>query len=237
VNSVLVTGASRGIGLEFARRYLDAGWRVFAASRSAGDSCGLLDLGSQFGNRLIIDQLDVTDEGSRRRLYKTISSRIGKLDMLINNAGVISGDEARIRPFGELNQDDLCKTILVNSIAPLMMVERLFPLLAKSPNAVVVNITSDNGSISVKRSRGKYGYCASKAALKMNSKILSFELKDSGIVVVALHPGWVRTGMTRGEPAPLEPAESVGGMMRVIESLRMEDSGKFLDWQGNELPW
>ena len=139
--------------------------------------------------------------------------------------------------FGELQQDDLCRVLLVNSVAPLMMAEGVFPLLEKGSKPMVVNISSDNGSISMRNSGGKYGYCTSKAALNMITKILSFDLREHGILVLSLHPGWVQTPMTRNEEAPLTPAESIEGMLQVIESLEMEDSGRFLDWQGNEIPW
>ena len=88
----------------------------------------------------------------------------------------------------------------------------------------------------MRNSGGKYGYCASKAALNMITKILSFDLREHGIVVISLHPGWVQTPMTRNEDAPLTPAESIEGMLQVIESLEMKDTGRFLDWKGNEIP-
>jgi NAD(P)-dependent dehydrogenase (short-subunit alcohol dehydrogenase family) len=118
-----------------------------------------------------------------------------------------------------------------------MLAELLFPLLEKGHHPIVVNLSSLNGSITRWDRPGKYSYCASKAALNMITKTLSVELRDAGIRVVAFHPGWVRTWMTRNEPAPMEPAESVDGMMRVIEGLSLEDSGGFLDWQGQEVPW
>jgi NAD(P)-dependent dehydrogenase (short-subunit alcohol dehydrogenase family) len=100
-----------------------------------------------------------------------------------------------------------------------------------------VNISSDNGSIERNHQTGKYGYCASKAALNMITTILSRELRDHGIKVIALHPGWVKTPMTRHEAAPLEPEESVLGMIRVIEALDSNSTGSFLDWRGERVPW
>jgi NAD(P)-dependent dehydrogenase (short-subunit alcohol dehydrogenase family) len=237
MKTILVTGGSRGIGLEFTRQYLEKGCQVTAASRKAEDSGDLQQLGAQYGDRLAIYPLDVADGGSRRDLYRALSARTEKLDLLINSAGVISGNEEFCHPFGELKQEDLGKTLLVNSIAPLMMVEGALPFLIKGAPSIVVNLSSDNGSISRKDRRGKYGYSASKAALNMMTKILSIELRDQGIIVVSLHPGWVQTTMTRQENAPLAPAESIGGMIQVIESLGIEDSGRFLDWKGRELPW
>jgi NAD(P)-dependent dehydrogenase (short-subunit alcohol dehydrogenase family) len=237
MKDILVTGGSQGIGLEFTRQYLHRGWRVFAASRKPEESETLQQLQVQYDNQLVIHQLDVADEGSRGDFFQALAAENEKLDVLINNAGVISGNEQFISPFGELQQADLCRTLLVNSVAPLMMAEGALPWLKKGAKPVVVNITSDNGSISMRSSGGKYGYCTSKAALNMITKILSFDLREHGIKVIALHPGWVQTPMTRNEAAPLKPAESISGMLQVIESLEMEDSGRFLDWQGREIPW
>lgn len=161
------------------------------------------------------------------------------MDILINNAGIASGNEERRYRFGDLKQDDLCRCLLVNSVAQLMMTEKFFPLLEKGAKPIVVNMSSDSGSITRKRAGGNtgYGYSSSKAALNMMTKMLSHELRDYGIIVVSLHPGWVRTTMLYCENAPLEPSESIGGLIQVIESLEMKDTGRFIDWRGNELAW
>jgi NAD(P)-dependent dehydrogenase (short-subunit alcohol dehydrogenase family) len=239
MKNILVTGGSRGIGLEFVRQYLVTGNRVFAASRRPDESAELQQLKAESDGRLSIYPLDVSDEDSRDQLFGRLSTEIKKLDILVNNAGIASGNEKRRFRFGDLNQDDLCRCLLVNSVAQLMVTEKYSPLLAKGTDPIVVNISSNSGSIAQKRAGGDtgYGYSASKAALNMMTKMLSHELRDAGIIVVALHPGWVRTTMLYCENAPLEPAESIGGMIRVIESLKTDDSGKFLDWQGNEVPW
>ena len=239
MENILVTGGSRGIGLEFTRQYLQRGFQVFAASRSPERSGELQKLQEEFDDRLSIHQLDVSAEDSRHRLFRQLSEEIGQLDILVNNAGIASGNEERRYRFGDLDQDDLCRCLLVNSVAQLMMTERFFPLLKKGTKPIVVNISSDSGSIARKRGGGNtgYGYSSSKAALNMMTKMLSHELGDHGIVVVSLHPGWVRTTMLYCESAPLDPSDSVGGMIQVIESLEMKDSGRFIDWKGNELPW
>ena len=192
---------------------------------------------AKYGGRLLIHELDVTDPVSREALLRRVSEEHEALDALINAAGIIAGDEEHTSEFGKLDQNELARTFLVNGIAPLMMTELLFPLLEKGTEPLVVNISSLNGSIRLWDRPGKYSYCASKAALNMITKTLAIELRDAGIKVVAFHPGWVKTWMTRNEPAPMEPAESISGMLRVIDGLRPEDSGKFLDWQGNEVPW
>jgi NAD(P)-dependent dehydrogenase (short-subunit alcohol dehydrogenase family) len=237
MKDIVVTGGSQGIGLEFTRQYLQQGHRVFAASRKAESSSGLQQLKTQYGDLLAIHQLDVSDAESRHDFYQALFARTAKLDILINSAGIIAGNEEYGYRFGDLRQEDIVRTFLVNSVAPLMMTEKVFPLLLKGTNSVVVNITSDNGSIMRKNRGGKYGYSASKAALNMITKILSNELMENEIIVVALHPGWVKTPMTKNENAPLEPSESIGGMIQVIASLVMKDTGRFLDWKGNEIPW
>jgi len=239
MNDILVTGGSRGIGLEFTRQYLRKGHRVFAASRSPEKSNELQRLKAEFDDRLSVCQLDVSAEDSRHQLFRQLSREVGKLDILINNAGIASGNEERRYRFGDLKQDDLCRCLLVNSVAQLMMTEKFFPLLEKGAKPIVVNMSSDSGSITRKRAGGNtgYGYSSSKAALNMMTKMLSHELRDYGIIVVSLHPGWVRTTMLYCENAPLEPSESIGGLIQVIESLEMKDTGRFIDWRGNELAW
>ncbi len=239
IKNILVTGGSRGIGLEFTRQYLKMGHRVFTASRFPDKSNGLQDLKLAFKDRLFIYQLDVSVENSRDRLFQQVSSNVGHLDILINNAGIASGNEKRRYPYGKLDQDDLCRCLLVNSVAQLMMTERFTPLLKNCGKSVVVNISSNSGSITLKKGGGDtgYGYSASKAALNMMTKMISHELRDDGIIVVSFHPGWVRTTMLYCENAPIDPVDSISGMIQVIDSLSLEDSGKFLDWKGNELPW
>ena len=233
----LVTGGSRGIGLEFTRQYLARGFQIYTTSRIPWDSAELRQLQAQYSKRLVIIQLDVGDEGSRRDCSQTLATHTGKLDLLINSAGILSGNEEFCHPLGELKQDDICRTFLINSVAPLMMVEAVLPLLRQGAQPIVANISSDNGSISRKSHGGKYGYSASKAALNMISRILAADLSAHGIIVVSLHPGWVRTTMTRNENPPLEPSESITGMIQVLDSLEIDDTGRFLDWTGREIPW
>jgi NAD(P)-dependent dehydrogenase (short-subunit alcohol dehydrogenase family) len=239
MKTVLITGGSRGIGLEFAKQYLKKGFQVLVASRYPARSAELSQLKAEYEDLLSIHSLDVSEEESRQQLYQQITKNFAQLDILINNAGIASGNEKRRYRFGELDQEDLCRSFLVNAVAPLMIAEKFFPLLEKGTKPVIANISSNSGCITKKQGNGStgYGYSASKAALNMITKMLSHELRDSGVIVVSLHPGWVRTTMLYCENAPLEPFESIRGMIQVIESLEMKSTGSFLDWQGNELPW
>ena len=237
MRTALITGGSSGIGLEFVMQLLDDGWQVVTGSRNAESCAPLQRLEETHDERILVGRLDVGSEESRNSFLDMVRDEVEHLDLLINAAGIIAGDEESISVFGKLDQSELSRTFLINSIAPLMMVEACFPLFRKAERPVVVNLSSLNGSIARWDRPGKYSYCASKAALNMITKSLSFELKEAGITVVAFHPGWVKTWMTRNEPAPMEPAESVGGMMRVFEALGPEDSGRFFDWEGSEVPW
>ncbi|MFW9917082.1 MAG: SDR family oxidoreductase [Candidatus Thorarchaeota archaeon] len=239
MRTVLITGGSRGIGLEFAKQYLKKNYQVFAASRYPEKSAELQQLKAESDGLLTIYRLDVSNGESRHHFYQEISKQTGKLDILINNAGIASGNEKRRYQFGELSQEDLCRSLLVNAVAPLMIAEKFSPLLKNGTKPIIANISSNSGCITKKQGNGStgYGYSSSKAALNMFTKMLSLELRDSGIIVVSLHPGWVRTTMLYCENAPLEPLESISGMIQVIDSLELNSTGLFLDWKGNELPW
>ncbi|MCG3217177.1 MAG: SDR family oxidoreductase [Candidatus Heimdallarchaeota archaeon] len=235
---ILITGSSRGIGLEFVKQFLEKGSFVIASSRNPHKYEELKKLKNKFQENLNIIELDVSNEESRDKAFESISNQLDKLDLLINNAGVRFGGEKYSDALGKLHKEDFCKIFLVNSVAPLMMVEKFLPLLEKAEKPIVINISSSSGSITRRtRKGGGFSYSSSKAALNMITKALSVELSDSGIIVVSLHPGWVKTTMELTKNAPLKPSESIEGMIKVIESLKTEDTGKFIDWQGNEFPW
>ena len=149
IKTALITGGSSGIGLEFARQLLEVGYRVIAASRSAERPEDLRRLKAEHGDRLSVHRLDVGVEASRRGFFEAVSEEVDSLDLLINAARVISGDEQNTSMFGDLDQDELSRTILTNSIAPLMMTERAFPSLKRGTRPAVVNISSLDGSSSL----------------------------------------------------------------------------------------
>jgi NAD(P)-dependent dehydrogenase (short-subunit alcohol dehydrogenase family) len=192
---IFITGASRGLGLEFTRQYLAQGNKVYASCRNPEQATFLQDLKERYEDKLHIIGLDVTDEEGRNKAFKSISTLTNHLDILINNAGIISGNERESSSFGEIYKEDFSKVFLVNSISPLLVSEKFFPLLEKSEGAKIVNISSQNGSIALRDVGGKYSYAASKAALNMITKILSYDVIDKGIVAIAVHPGWIKTDM------------------------------------------
>ncbi|MFX0064022.1 MAG: SDR family oxidoreductase [Candidatus Hermodarchaeota archaeon] len=233
---ILVTGSSRGLGLEFVKQYLEKGNLVIASSRNPHKSSALKKLKNKYSENLMIIKLDVSKREEREKAFDIISKQFHALDLLINNAGIISGDEKNPSVLGEIYKEDFSKVLLVNSISPLLMSEKFLPLLEKGKNVKIVNITSMNGSIAKRTVGGKYSYATSKAALNMITKIMSNDLREKGITTLAIHPGWIKTDMG-GEEAPLEKEEPISMIIDLVEKSDLSHSGKFLDWQGNEVPW
>jgi NAD(P)-dependent dehydrogenase (short-subunit alcohol dehydrogenase family) len=230
-SSVLITGANRGLGLEFTRQYLAAGWYVIASCRRPHGAPELRDLARRFDN-LSIHALDLCSFPEIDHLAKALTDT--KLDLLINNAELY-GDE-RANRFGSLDYELWQNVLRVNTLAPVKMAEAFLPHLAHSRKRLIVGITSLMGSIADNSSGGAIAYRSSKAALNAALKSLAVDLKPRGIGVLILHPGWVRTDIG-GPRAPTLPEESVRGMRDLIDRFTPELSGRFLDFRGRELPW
>ncbi len=226
----LVTGANRGIGLEFVRQLLARGDRVIATCRHPGKATALNTLTGEYPGRLHVLPLDVANEKSRAELVRELPLVAGRLDLLINNAGVLHSGER----FGQLSAAHLDDSFRTNASGPLLLTEALAPALADG--ATVANVSSTLGSIANTSRFGTPSYNISKAAQNMATALLAHALRDRGIRVVALHPGWVQTEMG-GEGAQIAATASVGGLLKVIDGLTLDDSGRFLDWQGQPQPW
>ncbi len=229
---VVVTGSSRGLGLEFVRQLLQQKAQVFATCRKPDQAATLQFLFRGSPERLRIFELDVREEENIQAVAQEISKISDGIDLLINNAGVFPSGER----VDNLDPRIMLEAFRVNAVAPLIVVKHFLPLLEKGKHPRVVNITSQLGSLTLKQSGGWYSYCASKAALNMLTRTLAFDLRPKGITTVMLHPGWVKTDMG-GPQAPLTPSESVAGMLKVIDRLNLNDAGKFLTWEGKEHPW
>lgn len=226
----LVTGANRGIGLAFVRRLLARGDRVVASCRHPGKATALNTLAGEYPGRLHVLPLDVADAKSRAELVRELPLVGGRIDLLINNAGVLHSGER----FGALSAAHLEDSFRTNAAGPLLLTEALAPTL--SDGGCVANVSSQLGSIANTTRFGTPGYNISKAAQNMATVLLAHALHDRAIKVVALHPGWVQTDMG-GAGAQITVEESVIGLLRVIDGLSPADSGRFLDWRGETLPW
>jgi NAD(P)-dependent dehydrogenase (short-subunit alcohol dehydrogenase family) len=233
---ILVTGANRGLGIEFVRQYLKSGKNVVATCRRPDEAINLKKLHEKYVNSLKIVKLNVTNQTSIDESYHEVKNSITAIDILINNAGLFSGGKSRYYALGKLYTENIVEVFSTNSIAPVLIMERYLPLLKKGNNPKVINISSKMGSVSLKTSTSTYSYDASKAALNMFTKALSNQIKKEKIAILALHPGWVQTRMGT-DRAPLTPEKSIGGMTKVIDSVTMKDTGKFLDWEGRGVPW
>jgi NAD(P)-dependent dehydrogenase (short-subunit alcohol dehydrogenase family) len=222
--TVVVTGANRGLGLEFARQYAAAGARVVGTARDPEAATDLAATGAR------VLRLDVTDDDSVAAFADALGD--APVHLLINNAGTSA------RAFSDAaNRAELARQVLdVNTFGPMRVTEALLPNLVAARGACVVNVSSRLGSIAENTSGGYAGYRESKAALNMYSRCLAADHRDEGIVAVSVSPGWVRTDMG-GPDAPLSPEEAIGGLRAVIEGLTPEDSGKSLNHDGVELDW
>ncbi len=228
---VLITGANRGLGLEFARQYAAAGWRVHATCRDPERAQALAALAEGAGGAVAIHRLNVGDETTIAALAEALRGET--IDLLLNNAGVYGG--AR-KTFGDIDYESWIETLRINALAPLRVAEAFVEQVAASALRRMVFISSKMGSIAENASGDSYIYRSSKAALNAVVKSLAIDLAPRGITAVAFHPGWVKTDMG-GPNALLEPEESVAAMRAAIERLTPADSGRFLNYDGASIPW
>lgn len=227
IRTVLVTGASRGLGLEFARSWLARGAHVIATARNLATSEELAALQKEHPEALRLYQLDVRDDRSIEQLAGAVGNT--QLDLLINNAGVL-----HVETLSNMDFALVLEQFRVNALGALQVTHALLGNLADG--ARVVNVTSRMGSLDDNTSGGYYGYRMSYAAQNMATRSLAVDLKSRGITVIAMHPGMVQTDMTRGF-GMLTATESVAGMNEVIAALAPEQTGLFLHYQGTTLPW
>ena len=223
----LVTGASRGIGLEFAKQYAADGWTVIATCRHPEQAEALAQLQGQ----IRVEPLDVTDFARIEALGRKLQRQ--PLDLVINSAGIYG---PRITPYESVDYAAWAEVLRVNVMAPLKVTAVFSDSLARSKRRIAIAISSLMGSIGDNSSGGSYIYRSSKAALNAVMRSLALDLRPKQIIVCVLNPGWVRTHMG-GSAAPLEPFESVAGMRQTIDRLTLRDTGSFYNYDGDELPW
>ena len=217
--TVLITGANRGLGLEFARQYVADGYEVIATVR---DSSPELDA---LGVR--IEQLDMADLDA----VAGFGRRVEQLDLLIANAGTYGPKSVESAQDGS----GWLKAFAVNTVAPFLLAQSLLPQVTRSKGKLI-GISSQMGSIADNDSGGFIAYRSSKAALNAAWRSLAIDIRSRGVAAAVLHPGWVQTRMG-GPSALIEPSESVSGMRRVIDGLGTDQSGRFFAYDGAEIPW
>jgi len=225
--TVLVTGAGRGLGLEFARQYMAEGWTVIATVRDPAKGAVLAEL----GRSVEVHMLDVTDRPAIQQLACELKGR--PIDLLLNNAGIYG---PRTQDFGGTDYATWEKVLATNVMGPLAMTEALVDNVAASGRKLVVMVSSQMGSIGDNASGEDYIYRSSKAALNAVTKSLSIDLGRRGIAVVAVHPGWVRTDMG-GPSGSLAPKTSIAHLRALFAKLGPRDSGKFFNYDGSKLAW
>jgi NAD(P)-dependent dehydrogenase (short-subunit alcohol dehydrogenase family) len=235
--TTLITGANRGLGLEFVRQYAADGWQVIAGCRNPDQAAELQSLVARANGAVEPQRLDVADGRSVAELARKLAGR--PIDLLVNNAGM--GGSGR-ETLGQIDYERWQEVLAVNTLGPLRVTEALIDHVAASPQKRVVTVSSGLGSLgSLARQSGTgsglgYAYRTSKAAVNMAMLALAHEVQPRGITAVILNPGWVRTDMG-GPNARLSPEESIAGMRRVIADLTPADAGRFLSYDGTELPW
>lgn len=244
VNSVLITGANRGIGLCFVQQILKQTKPpkfVFATCRCPEKAEELQKLKQDHSNLHIL-QLDVTDYDRHKEIAQEVKDKVGDkgLNVLLNNAGILER-----KSLNDVTVQDMMRSYEVNTVAPLMFTREMIPLLVAAANsgnsfgilgAAIVNISTKVASIDDNRGSGVYPYRASKTALNMVSKCLSIDLAKDGIFVISLHPGWVRTDMGTSSGL-LSTEESISGMLSFLGTVGEKDRGLFYDFAGKLIPW
>jgi NAD(P)-dependent dehydrogenase (short-subunit alcohol dehydrogenase family) len=229
---LLITGITRGLGLCLAEYFLHKGHTVFGLGR--WESEGVLRLKKEYGGRFLFFIVDITDETKISDTFGMIKNITGSIDILINNAAVHF--EQHKPDIHLVDFSVYVETFKVNSIAPLMVVRSFLPLLKKGRKKCIVNISSEAGSIGNAWRKAEYSYCMSKAALNMASKILQTRLKEDGIKVLAVHPGWFSSDMG-GPEAPITPRDAAEQVAKTILKEWPIDDPIYMDAEGKEMPW
>lgn len=236
MDTILITGANRGLGLEFVRQYAADDWRVLACCRQVSAE---LDALEKSVATVTVYPLDVADHDMIDRLSRGLAEEA--IDVLLNNAGIMGrksfaehGIDAQ--KFGELDYDDWAHIVRVNVFGPVRMAEAFLPQILAGKQKKIVTLTSMVGSMTLNTQGGLYAYRASKAAVNSVMRSMSIDLAEQGVLAIAIHPGWARTSMG-GDSAPVDPVDAVRGVRRVIAKLTPADLGQVIGYNGEVLPY
>ncbi len=230
--NILITGSNRGIGLEWVRQYARNGWNVFATCRHPGEARDLRNLAEKAQN-ISLHRMDVTKIDEINAV--TVALMKQPIDLLISNAGVYL-EKYRTINLDCISYEDWLYTLEVNTLGHIRVVQAFLPNLQKSGKALCVITTTHMASIADISDSGSYYYRSSKSALNAAMEGITYELKEKNIGVLLLHPGHVNTRMG-GEDTDLYPPESVKGMRNLIQNFSLENSGRFIRYDGMEMPW
>jgi NAD(P)-dependent dehydrogenase (short-subunit alcohol dehydrogenase family) len=229
--TILITGANRGIGLEFVKQYRIKGFKIYATCRDLAQADELRALEKTHLDQIHVFELDVSNPRQIQSLAEELQNI--PIDIVINNAGIFGGDSEEQN---KLNSEEWLEVFRINSIAPIQVIKAFKSNIKKSQLKTAVSLTSKMGSIDDNNSGNYYYYRTSKAALNMAMKSLAIDYADYEIKLLSLHPGWVKTRMG-GPNALIDTESSVRGMIQVIEKSSIKDSGKFLSFDGTEINW
>jgi len=234
--TVVVTGATGGIGSEFCKQLLEKKNRVIAACRKPTDA--LRSLGEEHSGQLTITELDVSDGRSIAKWASELSSKVDHVHVCINNAGTTGLDGFARWALEDATEEDMMHAYMINAVGPTLIVQQLLKhsLLGGSSPSLVANVTSKVGSVADNGSGAGYAYRASKSALNNITKSMSIDLAPQGITCTLLHPGYVRTKMTEGRGL-IDAPESAGGLIRVMEGAAGPIAGRWYDYKLEEIPW
>ncbi len=232
MQNLLITGAGQGLGLSLTKKFLEMGYFVVAGCYGSSDN--LLSLNGSYAERLMTVPMDVTNETEVAKAASDTANRVGSLDLLINNAGIHL--EQAYLPLEEIDFTSMLTTFQVNTLGPLKVAKHFVGLLDKGAGKLLVNISSEAGSISDCWRDREFDYCMSKTALNMQSKILQNYLKSRGIKILALHPGWMRTEMG-GAKADITPEEAAEGIFKLTQKKWSLDERMYFDYKGKPMNW
>ncbi len=223
--NILITGTSRGIGLELLKLALEKGHNIFAVGRKLESKPEILSLEKSYASKLSLISVDLANPEAPGQIASEVASNFESLDLLINNAGVMHKGEA---------EEDFLESFKINSVVPFLVTKALLPSLKKGTSPKVVQVTSLMGSIADNSSGGYYAYRASKSALNMINK--SMAVDNPWLTTIVIHPGWVKTDMG-GPQAPTSASESAQGIWKVQAELKPNDTAGYFDFRGKKLPW